>query len=69
MSSKNIGAPIVPISERLWSATDVANYLGVPVATLYQWRYLHTGPAAYRVGRHIRYEPAVVQAWLNEQTA
>ena len=53
-------------SGRLWTAQDVADYLTVPLATLYQWRYLGTGPAAYRVGRHLRYEPAAVQAWLDQ---
>jgi excisionase family DNA binding protein len=52
---------------RLWTAQDVADYLTVPLATLYQWRYLGTGPTAYRVGRHLRYEPAAVQAWLNQR--
>jgi len=51
---------------RLWTAQDVADYLTVPLATLYQWRYLGTGPTAYRVGRYLRYEPAAVQAWLNK---
>jgi excisionase family DNA binding protein len=50
----------------LWSAQDVASYLGVPLATLYQWRYLGTGPSAYRVGRHLRYESAAVQSWLDQ---
>ncbi len=52
-------------SGRLWTAQDVAEYLTVPLATLYQWRYLGTGPTAYR-GRHLRYEPTAVQAWLDE---
>ena len=59
----------VPTSSRLLTVHEVATYLAVPVATLYQWRYLHTGPAAYRVGRHIRYDPNTVQAWLRQQTA
>ena len=54
-------------SGRLWTAQDVAAYLTVPIATLYQWRYLGTGPAAYRVGRYLRYEPAAVQTWLEQQ--
>ena len=58
-------AATAPVS-RLWTAQDVAEYLTVPIATLYQWRYLGTGPVAYRVGRHLRYEPAAVQAWLNQ---
>ncbi|MGW2582693.1 DNA-binding protein, partial [Streptomyces virginiae] len=26
-----------------------------------------TGPPGFRVGRHIRYDPAAVQAWIHEQ--
>jgi Helix-turn-helix domain len=47
----------------------VAAYLVVPVATLYRWRYLGVGPVAYRVGRHLRYEPATVQTWLEEHAS
>ena len=54
---------------RLWTAQDVADYLTVPLATLYQWRYFGTGPTAYRVGRHLRYEPAAVQAWLEQHVS
>lgn len=32
--------------------------LGVPVKTLYQWRYKGVGPAGVRVGRHLRYRAA-----------
>lgn len=56
-------------AESLWSVSDVSTYLGVPVATLYQWRHRGEGPAAYRVGRHLRYEPAGVKAWLLKQVA
>ena len=54
--------------ERLWSARDVAEFLGVPIGTLYQWRHLGTGPKAYRVGRHLRYDPGEVRRWLEEDT-
>ena len=61
-------AAVIPASSaRLWTAQDVADYLTVPIATLYQWRYLGTGPTAYRVGRYLRYEPAAVQTWLEQQ--
>jgi excisionase family DNA binding protein len=53
--------------EPLWGVEDVAAYLGVPVATLYQWRHKGIGPKGHRVGRHVRYEPAAVRAWLVEQ--
>jgi hypothetical protein len=45
----------------------VAAYLGVPVTTLYQWRTGRIGPDAFRVGRHLRYDPDVVKRWLVEQ--
>ena len=52
--------------ERLWTVDDVAAFLRVPVQTLYQWRYLQSGPPAYRVGRHLRYDPSAVRAWLED---
>jgi excisionase family DNA binding protein len=54
---------------RLWTAVDVSRFLGVPVGTLYQWRTRSGGPPAYRVGRHLRYDPAQVRAWVAEQVA
>lgn len=51
----------------LWTVEEVASYLGVPVATLYQWRYRRTGPRARRVGRHLRYDPADLRSWLDRQ--
>ena len=54
---------------RQWTVDDVSAFLGVPVGTLYQWRYMRIGPPAYRVGRHIRYDPAAVRTWLNTQDA
>ncbi len=55
--------------EPLWTAEELATFLGVPVATLYQWRYRRIGPRACRVGRHLRYDPADVRAWLAERAA
>jgi excisionase family DNA binding protein len=52
------------LSERLLSPDDVAAFLGVPVTTLYQWRYKGIGPRGLRVGRHLRYRQSDVDAWL-----
>lgn len=52
--------------ERLWTIKDVSEFLGIAVSTLHQWRYLGTGPTAYRVGKHLRYSPAAVRAWLDK---
>ena len=53
--------------EPLWTPIDVATYLGGPVQTLYQWRRKGIGPAAHRIGRHIRYEPSAVRSWFAAQ--
>ena len=55
--------------EPLWRVADVAAYLGIPVNTLYQWRYLGTGPRSYKVGRWVRYDPDEVRKWLGEHAA
>jgi excisionase family DNA binding protein len=46
----------------------VATYLGIPVATLYQWRHRGIGPKGTKVGRHIRYRWQEVERWLDSQT-
>jgi DNA-binding transcriptional MerR regulator len=54
---------------RLWRIGDVAEFLDVSVATLYFWRSVGMGPTAYRVGKHLRFDPAEVVRWLDEQTS
>ncbi|MEU5878124.1 helix-turn-helix domain-containing protein [Spirillospora sp. NPDC047279] len=54
-------------SDRTWTPQEVARFLGVPVRTLYQWRYLGVGPKAAKVGRHLRYLPDDVIAWVRQQ--
>ncbi|MEU3853094.1 helix-turn-helix domain-containing protein [Streptomyces sp. NPDC029554] len=53
------------LPERYLSPADVAELLGVPVETLYQWRRKRTGPPAFRVGRHLRYGPARLRQWVD----
>ena len=55
--------------ESLWDVADTAAYLRVTVETLYTWRKKRIGPPAARVGRHLRYDPAAVRAWFQEQAA
>lgn len=54
--------------EPLWGVPDVARYLGVPVATLYQWRHHGYGPPGRRVGRYVRYDPGDVRRWFTDQS-
>lgn len=53
-----------PITDRLWDVQDVSAFLGVPVKTLHHWRYHGLGPTAFKVGRHLRYDPTSVRRWL-----
>ncbi|WP_225099215.1 AlpA family transcriptional regulator [Streptomyces sp. CoH27] len=54
---------------RLATPAEVAVYLGVPVKTLYQWKYRGTGPNVHKVGRHLRYRWQEVDAWLDARTS
>jgi predicted DNA-binding transcriptional regulator AlpA len=51
----------------LLKPSDVAEILGVPEATLANWRYRREGPIGFRVGRHVRYLKSDVETWINEQ--
>jgi excisionase family DNA binding protein len=53
--------------DKLMSLTDVSEMLGIPVHTLYRWRYMGDGPIGYRVGRHVRYRREAVEAWLEQR--
>ena len=59
---------MVDSDDRLLCVDDVASLLlGVPVATLYAWRYRGTGPRGLRVGRHLRYRRSDLDAWIHQQ--
>ncbi len=52
------------LAEPLLTTAEVSTYLQVPVATIHQWRHRGEGPPAYKVGRHLRWRLADVDAWL-----
>lgn len=54
--------------DRLMTLAELADMLGVPVNTVYQWRTRGEGPPGYRIGRHVRYRRTAVEAWLELQT-
>jgi excisionase family DNA binding protein len=56
-------------ANQTWTIEEVSTFLRIPVGTLYQWRHRRIGPRASKVGRHLRYDPADVRAWLNQQAA
>lgn len=54
-------------NDRLLTIKEVAEYLGVPITTLYQWRYNRKGPPSVRIGRHVRYRPTDLFGWVEQE--
>ena len=54
-------------SGRLLTILEVAELLGIPVATIYRWRHVGDGPRGYRIGRHVRFRRAEVEAWIESR--
>ena len=55
--------------DSLMAPPPTSEYLGVPEATLAQWRYQGKGPRFFKVGKHVRYRKSDVDAWLEEQAS
>ena len=53
--------------EPMLSIEELADYLGKPVRTIYDWRLSGRGPRAVHVGRSLRYRVCDVEAWLDSQ--
>ncbi|WP_439423033.1 excisionase [Saccharothrix sp. HUAS TT10] len=47
----------------------MSTYLGVPVKTLYQWKWRRYGPPVRKVGKYLRYVPAQVRRWVEDLDA
>ncbi|WP_448070651.1 helix-turn-helix transcriptional regulator [Georgenia yuyongxinii] len=60
-------APAVDGLEPLLGIDTLAAYLGVPVATIYDWRVDGKGPCAIRIGRHLKFLASDVQAWVAQR--
>ncbi|GAA3160098.1 helix-turn-helix domain-containing protein [Streptomyces virens] len=58
----------MPSKQKLVTRVELAEYLGLPIATLAQWSYRGTGPRSIKVGRHVRYRWTDVERWLDEQS-
>ncbi|MFH8368858.1 helix-turn-helix domain-containing protein [Streptomyces sp. NPDC018031] len=57
------------LPDRYLTPDDIAELFGVPLETVYQWRRKRTGPPGFRVGKHLRYDPAAVARWTNDRMA
>ena len=57
----------VQVFPQLLTAQDVAKILSVPLSTLHHWAVRGEGPPSFKVGKHRRFDAAVVAAWLEKQ--
>src|SRR5687768_15423033 len=53
--------------EPLIGVEELAEYLGVPVQTIYDWRLSGRAPRAYKFGKHLRFAASDIAAWLEER--
>ncbi len=51
----------------LLTVKDLAEYLEVPVGTVYAWRHRRQGPPGFRVGRYLRFRWSDVERWIDER--
>ncbi|MEU6492651.1 helix-turn-helix domain-containing protein [Streptomyces sp. NPDC004096] len=57
------------LPDRYLTPEDIAALFGVPIETVYQWRRKRIGPPGFRVGKHLRFDPADVRRWTTERKA
>ena len=55
------------VDNEFLSPAGLAEYLGVPDGTIYQWRHKGPGPRGIKVGKHVRYRRSDVEKWLEAQ--
>ncbi len=51
--------------DELMTTREVAEHFGVPVSTVYRWRYVGNAPEGFRIGRHLRFRSSAVNAWMS----
>jgi predicted DNA-binding transcriptional regulator AlpA len=57
------------LPDRYLTPEDLVTMFGLPsVETVYAWRRKRIGPPGFRVGKHLRFDPAAVRTWVSEQT-
>ncbi|MFF5978622.1 helix-turn-helix transcriptional regulator [Streptomyces olindensis] len=55
------------LPDRYLTPDDIAEMFEVPLETVYQWRKKRTGPPGFRIGKHLRYDPADVRAYVDQR--
>ncbi|POX65141.1 DNA-binding protein [Streptomyces sp. Ru62] len=67
-ASADVAAAPRTLPRRFLTPEDLVEMFELPsVETVYQWRRKRTGPRGFRVGRHLRFDPDDVRAWVESQ--
>jgi excisionase family DNA binding protein len=53
------------VADQLLTPGQLADYLGIPLQTIYVWATRGIGPERIKVGRYTRYRMSAVDAWLD----
>jgi excisionase family DNA binding protein len=53
------------MTDEMMTPRQLADFLQVPLGTIYQWRHKGQGPRGSKVGRHVRYRQTDVDEWLD----
>ncbi len=53
--------------DRLLGPRDIADWLDVPLQTVYAWRHRGEGPPGLKIWRHVRYRRDAVEKWIAAQ--
>ncbi|WKK26539.1 helix-turn-helix domain-containing protein [Streptomyces olivoreticuli] len=57
------------LPDRFLTPEDLVMMFSLPsVETVYAWRRKRIGPPGFRVGKHLRFDPTAVHAWVAQQT-
>lgn len=51
--------------EPLLNINELADYLGIPVSTIYDWRTNGKGSRAYRFGKRVMFGITDIRAWMD----
>jgi len=69
MSTLSASATATETGAVTWlSPAQLAAELQIPLQTIYVWRSMRKGPRGHKIGNHVRYSRADINAWL-ETTA
>lgn len=52
---------------RLLTVEDVAAILCVPLSTVHHWAVRGEGPPSFKVGKHRRFDAALVAEWIDRR--